>query len=120
MDIPLNVAIEEAKKLILMQYESFILEFLAEILGGKMQRNEIDGIITQKKKTLAIVKVKIGKVSPKDIEVFIEKAEKLGVKARKIVVSANKLDHADIISLDINDLIKIAKNPEMVWEFELL
>ena len=122
MDIPLSITTEEAKKLIPKHYEKFIVEFLAEILGGNIEktlRDEIDGIITRKKKILAVIEVKTGSIGVKDVEIFVRKTKDLGIRAPRIVVSSNKVNHSKVISLDINDIMRLATNPKIIQELEL-
>ncbi len=117
MDIPTSIAIRETKKIIPKYFEDFTVRLIAETLGGtieKTQQNEIDGIITRKKETIAVIEVKMGQITPEETKKFIEKTRKLRIKAPKIVIANQKTQHKQIVSLDIQDLIEIAKNPEQL------
>ena len=115
MEVPFRIVIEEIDKLIPRYFEDFMVSFIAEVLGGvveKVYRDEIDGVISHKKKILAVVEVKMEEITPSEIKAFIEKTKRLGIKAPRIVIAREKTYQEDIISLDFHDIIRIAEKPE--------
>lgn len=115
MDIPLDIALEEARKIIPRLFEEFVVELIAKTLQGsleKTQRDEIDGIITRKKETIAVVEVKMGQITHAEVAEFVEKAEKREISAAKIVIANKKVYSNSVISLSFRELISIATNPE--------
>ncbi len=115
MDLSPQLIVREIKKLIPIYYEELVVEFMAKILNGTVEKtlkNEIDGIVTQKKRAIAVLEVKMGGISPDEVLLFEEKVERLRIKVPKIIVAKNKpeLDKG-IVSLSPHELIVFAHEP---------
>ncbi len=80
--------------------EDFIVEALATSLKGEVRylfEPEIDGIIVDRReRPIAVIEVKWGRITQKDIERFLDKVEYLGVGGRKIVVTKNPIRNNDV------------------------
>ncbi len=116
VDIPHELVIEELKKLVPKYFEQFILDLIAEVLGGnieKVRKNEIDGIITSRNKTIASLEIKMGLISVAEAYKFLEKIRNLNLKTRNIIIAKNKIKLHDIISLNLEDITQIAKTSKI-------
>jgi len=114
-EIPLEIITEEIRKLLPVFYEDFIVEFIAEILGGtieKILKNEVDGIIKRKKEVIAAIEVKMGNITEYEAKKFREKLKSHNIDTSAIIVAKNKIRSPKIISLTPKDIVEIAKNPE--------
>ena len=112
MYIPLNVLLEEAKKRIPLYYQEFIVNLFAEILNARIEKrlkDEIDGIYLIDRKPIAIIEVKMGKISREDVKKIIEKARELNT--RPIIFGDNRISEDNVISITPNDLPTILRNP---------
>lgn len=109
MDISTKVLLHELKKKIPLYYEDLIVELLAKVtstLPHKIMLNEIDAILTKKKKPLFVVEVKFGAPKARDIKKIKDLAKE--IKAKPIIVSDEKVEEHGVISLTPEDIIKMA------------
>ena len=88
--------------------EDFIVSSLASSLKGELRYSfepEIDGIIVDRReRVLAVVEVKWGRISQKDINIYLDKIEKLGISGKRILVTKNFIRSNEI---DVIDPIKL-------------
>ncbi len=114
-ETPLGLITKEIRKLLPIFYEDFIIEFIAEILGGtveKILKNEVDGIIKRKREAIAAIEVKMGSITEYEAKKFREKLKNHNLDIPAIVVAKNKIREPKIVSLTPKDIVEIAKDPE--------
>ena len=110
LDIPIDTLISKAMGKIPFYYENFVVELLAEIYGCEVVKSfypEIDGILTRGKQVEAVVKVKMGNITTKEVNKFLEKVEDFD--CRKIVVAGNTIKDKKIESMTAEQLVEKLK-----------
>ena len=94
-------------------YEDFIIETIANIIGGYIrysQEPEIDGIIVDRReRPIAVVEVKHGNITKNELSKFIDKTEDL--RGKRIVVAKNKIEYEDIVAITPEEF----KNNLLKW-----
>ena len=110
LDIPIDTLISKAMGKIPFYYENFVVELLAEIYGCEVVKSfypEIDGILTRGKQVEAVVEVKMGNITTKEVNKFLEKVEDFD--CRKIVVAGNTIKDKKIESMTAEQLVEKLK-----------
>lgn len=115
LDIPPSTLLKRAYEKIPFYYEMFIADTLANLYECELMKShypEIDGLLVRENKIIAAIEVKMGTMSKRDLNRFIEKTE--GIAEKRIVVAENKIEDELIISLTPSELVFniTAKNEE--------
>ncbi len=96
-------------------YEDFIVELLANVMGGYIRYSlvpEIDGIIVDRKENpIAVIEVKHGNITKGEISRFLDKCSE--ILGKRIVIAKNKVEYENVISLTPEDIKKIVEK----WSF---
>lgn len=96
-------------------YEDFIVELLANVMGGYIRYSlvpEIDGIIVDRKENpIAVIEVKHGNITKGEISRFLDKCSE--IPGKRIVIAKNKVEYENVISLTPEDIKKIVEK----WSF---
>ena len=84
--------------------EDFIVSALASSFNGELRYSfepEIDGIIVDRReRPLAVIEVKWGRISKKDIDTYLDKIEELGIGGKRILVTKKSFRNNEISILD--------------------
>jgi len=110
LDIPIDILISKAMGKIPFYYENFVVELLAEIYGCELEKSfspEIDGILTRGKQIEAVVEVKMGNITTKEVNNFLRKVEDFD--CRKIVIAENTFKDKRVESMTAEQLVEKAK-----------
>ena len=84
--------------------EDFIVTGVAHSFNGEaryLYEPEIDGIIVERReRPLAVIEVKWGRISKKDIDNYLDKIEELGIGGKRIIVTKKAFKNDEILVLD--------------------
>ncbi|MCK5559449.1 MAG: AAA family ATPase [Thermoplasmata archaeon] len=84
--------------------EDFIVTSLTHSFNGEVRYSyepEIDGIIVDRReRPLAVIEVKWGRISKKDIDSYLDKIEELGIGGKKILITKKSFLNNEILVLD--------------------
>jgi len=95
--VPERILFTDAQTKLPLYFENYVLKALAIILGGvpeKAPQLGVDGAITIKDKTLAVVEIKLGTIHRAEIKKFLKKTE--NIDAPKIIVAKNKVEYRGV------------------------
>jgi len=91
--------------------EDFIVCALANSFKGDVRYSyepEIDGIIVDRReRPLAVIEVKWGRMSKKDIDSYLDKIEEVGIGGKRIIVSKDSIQSNEIDVIDPKKLRNI-------------
>jgi len=110
LDIPIDMLISKARGKVPFYYENFVVELLAEIYGCELEKSffpEIDGILTRGKQIEAVVEVKMGNITTKEVNNFLRKVEDFD--CRKIVIAENTIKDKRVESMTAEQLVEKVK-----------